>query len=137
MLAVARIDPLGREAQVVVAADRVARRGQRRERPSLRGERWWRVRATTSLPTPLSPHTSTVRSVAATCSTILSTAHMGALFRKGWSPSSPFRFPAGLGRGGASSPARARIDTPDPFVDGSGRDPVCPIESAPLPTNIA
>ena len=35
---------------------------------SLRGERWWMARATSSLPTPLSPRISTVTSLSDTCS---------------------------------------------------------------------
>ncbi len=47
---------------------------------SLRGERWWIARATSSLPTPLSPRISTVTSLSDTCSmTERDRLHLGAV----------------------------------------------------------
>ena len=47
---------------------------------SLRDDRWWMARATSSLPTPLSPRISTVTSLSDTCSiTVRDRLHLGAV----------------------------------------------------------
>ena len=55
------LEQLGRQRRAVHLHERLG---------PCRGERWWIARATSSLPTPLSPRISTVTSLSATCSMI-------------------------------------------------------------------